>query len=45
MSHQPQLVVIAFWTATAEFFVIQTPLVAEAYKSSVRLAVFFDAGA
>ncbi|MCI6346172.1 MAG: outer membrane protein assembly factor BamA [Succinatimonas sp.] len=34
----------AFWTATAEF-VIPTPLVAEAYKSSVRSAVFFDAGA
>ena len=34
----------AFWTATAEF-IVPTPLLPEAYKNSVRTAVFFDAGA
>lgn len=34
----------AFWAATAEF-IFPTPIVSEAYKNSVRSALFFDAGA
>ena len=33
----------AFWAATAEI-IFPTPLVAEAYKNSIRTSIFFDAG-
>lgn len=34
----------AFWATTAEV-IVPTPLIPEAYKSSIRTSVFFDAGA